>query len=280
MKSIQAVEIERVVCETLLDAHFSIDPTIEEAIQQAERQEKTALPCTILQQILENYQIAKEEQIPLCQDSGMTVVFAELGQDVHIEGDFEAAVNRGVGRAYKEGYLRPSTVCDPLFDRRNTGNGIPAIIHTRLVPGDALTLTVMAKGFGSENCSQLRLFVPATPIEEIKAFIVDAAVSAGAKSCPPVIVGVGIGGAVEKAAELSKWALSREITARNTNSEYAKLEAELLSRINRSGIGPGGLGGLTTALAVNIEVFPTHIASIPVAINLCCHASRHKRVVL
>lgn len=280
MREITASQIEQTICSTLLTAHFSIDPAIAQAVKAAAGQETAGLPRSVLAQISENYQIARQDQLAICQDSGMTLVYAEVGQEVHITGDFEAAVQAGVRRAYKEGYLRPSVVRDPLFDRANTGDGTPAILHVRLVPGDKIRFTLVGKGFGSENNSALRMFIPATPLEEIKEFILSTALQGAAKSCPPIIVGVGIGGTMDKAAELAKAATFRPIDRPNPQSEYAALERELLEKINDSGIGPAGLGGRTTALAVNIEKFATHIASVPVAVNLCCHASRHAAAVL
>lgn len=208
----------------------------------------------------------------------MTLIYAEIGQDIHIIGDFEAAIQAGVRCAHKKGYLRNSVVRDPLFNRVNTDDGTPAIINVRLIPGDSLDLTVVAKGFGSENNSILRMFIPTTPLEEIKLFIVESTVRVAAKSCAPIIVGLGIGGTMDKAAALAKQAAFRPVDVRNPQPEYAMLERELLDRINSSGVGPAGLGGHTTALAVNIETFATHIASVPVAINLCCHADRHATI--
>ena len=280
MRTINASQIEQAVCEAMLKAHFQIDKAIECAVNKAQLREKTELARSVLEQISENYVIAVREKLPICQDSGMTLVYAEVGQQIFIEGDFEEAVNAGVRRAHKEGYLRASVVKDPIFHRENTLDGTPAIIRVRLIPGNALKLTVVAKGFGSENNSSLRIFIPATPLEEIKEYIVRSVMENAAKSCPPLIVGVGIGGTMDKAADLAKTATFRPVDKRHANPEYAALEQELLDRINASGIGPAGLGGGTTALAVNIETFPTHIASIPVAVNLCCHASRHGTVTL
>jgi len=280
MKEIYASQIEDAVCQALLDAHFSISSDIESAVRQAAKKEAMAQARVVLQQIADNYVIAREESLPICQDSGMTMIWAEVGQEVHINGDFETAVNKGVRRAHKEGYLRASVVRDPLFDRSNTKDGTPAIIQVRLVTGDQMRLNVVGKGFGSENCSVMQMFIPATPMEEIENFIVSAVTDAGGKSCPPVIVGVGIGGTMDKASAMAKQATFRSINQRKQNPQYAALEEKLLQKINASGIGPGGLGGKTTALAVNIATFATHIASVPVAVNLCCHASRHATVEL
>lgn len=280
MKEICASQIEGAVCRTLLSSHFSICCDISQSISMATQVEPLDSSAVILQQILENYTIAAQEQIPICQDSGMTLIYAEVGQDAHITGCFEDAVNAGVRRAHREGYLRASVVRDPLFHRDNTGDGTPAILQVRLVPGDQVKITAVAKGFGSENNSCLRMFIPATPLEEIKEYIIQCTLKGAAKSCPPIIVGVGIGGTMDKAAALAKTATFRPVDSPNPDAQYAALEKELLERINASGIGPAGLGGKTTALAVNIETFPTHIASIPVAVNLCCHASRHATVIL
>ena len=217
----------------------------------------------------------------MCQDTGMVIVFAEMGQDVHIvDGDFEDAINAGVAKGYIDGFLRKSTVIDPVMNRKNAGDNTPAIIYTSIVPGDTLTLTLMPKGAGSENMSQLKMLKPAQGLEGIKQFVVDAVVNAGGNPCPPTVVGVGIGGNADKAMQLSKQALRREVGAPNPNPEYAKLEQELLEEINKSGVGPQGFGGLTTALAVHIETYPTHIATMPVGVTLNCHAARHKQVVL
>lgn len=280
MQEITATQIEQAVCEVLLTAHFQIDPAISRVVGEAAQKETGALPQNVLSQIAENYQIASEQSIPICQDSGMTLIYAEVGQDVHIAGDFESAIQSGVRRAHKQGYLRTSVVCDPLFNRTNTGDGTPAIINVRLTPGECLKFTAVAKGFGSENNSTLRMFIPTTPLDEIKRFIVDNTVSVAAKSCAPIIVGVGIGGTMDKAAALAKQASFRSVDIRNPQPEYAALERELLDRINASGVGPAGLGGYTTALAVNIETFATHIASVPVAINPCCHADRHATITI
>lgn len=280
MRTIEAVQIENAVRDAMMIAHFRMDPAIDCAVKSALETERTELARSVLGQISENYAIAAAEQIPICQDSGMTLIYAEVGQQVMIQGPFEQAVQAGVRRAHKEGYLRASVVKDPLFHRANTGDGTPAMIHVRLVPGDQVTITAVAKGFGSENNSRFKIFIPATPLEEIKDFILQTALEGAAKSCPPIIVGVGIGGTMDKAADLAKRATFRTVGKSHPQPEYAALEQELLDTINRSGIGPGGLGGKTTALAVNIETFPTHIASIPVAVNLCCHASRHGTVTL
>lgn len=211
----------------------------------------------------------------------MAIVFAEVGQDVHIEGgDFEAAINEGVREAYREGYLRKSIVNDPLFNRVNTKDNTPAVIHTRIVPGDKLRLLVTPKGFGSENMSRMKMLVPADGVEGVKRFVVETVVEAGPNPCPPVIVGVGIGGSMEKAALMAKRMTARAVGSHNGDPRYAELESQILAAINRSGVGPAGIGGRNTALCVNIDFFPTHIAGLPVAVNVCCHAARHAEGVL
>lgn len=280
MRDIDVKTIENAVFELILSAQYNIGKDIEETLLQGRKAEILPQAKYVLDMLAENYSIARTEQMPICQDCGMTVLYAEIGQDVHIIGNFEDAVNCAVSRAHKEGYLRRSVVRDPLFDRGNTGDGTPAIIKVRLVSGDCVRLVAMAKGFGSENCSRLKMFLPSTQLEDVENFIVDTAVQAGARSCPPLIVGVGIGGTMDKACELAKFALIRDIRIRHTDTRYADMERRILEKINQSGIGPGGLGGKNTALAVNIEKFPTHIAALPVAVNLCCHASRHKERII
>lgn len=280
MREIDIKTVEDSIFALILSAQYNIGKDIEETLLRGRETEVLPQAKYVLDMLAENYSIARTEQMPICQDCGMIVLYAEIGQEVHIAGSFEDAVNRAVSRAHREGCLRRSVVCDPLFDRSNTGDGTPAIIKVRLVEGDSIRLVVMAKGFGSENCSGLKMFVPSTPLEDVEDFIVDTAVRAGARSCPPLIIGVGIGGTMDKACELAKTALIRDIRVRHTDSRYSALEQRLLEKINRSGIGPGGLGGKTTALAVNIEKYPTHIAALPVAVNLCCHASRHKERII
>lgn len=275
MREIEAGIITEAVCRGFLRANYEISEDIRDAVSKGVQVEKNPTAANILSQIEQNYAIAAEERVAICQDCGMAVVFAEIGQEVHINGDFNEAIQEGVRRAYDAGYLRKSVVKDPLFDRSNTGDNTPAIIYTSLVPGDRIRLKTVSKGFGSENCSQIRMFPPAASLDEIKEFIRDVVVKAGPNACPPVIVGVGIGGTMELAALLAKKATARELTLRNEDPKYAALEVELLEMINKTGIGPGGFGGATTALGVNIEWHPTHIASKPVAVNMCCHASRH-----
>ncbi|MBR2674385.1 MAG: fumarate hydratase [Mogibacterium sp.] len=275
MREIGVSLIREKICELFLSANYAISEDIACAVMEARESEEEPLAKTVLSQLSENYEIAKAESLPICQDTGMAIVFAEVGQDVHIVGgDFFSAVNDGMKRAYDEGYLRKSVLKDPLFERINTGDNSPVILHTDIVSGDKIKLTAVAKGFGSENMSKMRIFTPAE-VEQIPDFIADTVADAGSNSCPPVIVGVGLGGTVEKAALLAKKATIRPIGSHNENPGYAALEKSLLSRINRLGIGPAGLGGSATALAVNLEYHPCHIASVPVVVNLCCHASRH-----
>lgn len=276
MKEVQASEISRTVFELFLKANYEISEDISEAIETAFAKEESPIGQQVLKDIIDNNKIAKSECMAICQDTGMALVFVELGQEVHIiDGDFEEAVNEGVRKAYIEGYLRKSVVKDPLFDRKNTFDNTPAIIYTDVVPGDKIRITVNAKGFGSENMSRIKMLVPAQGVQGVKDFIVETVKLAGPNACPPVIVGVGIGGSMDKASLLAKKSTIRGVGSKNPDSRYAELEAEVLQEINKLGIGPGGLGGRITALAVNIESYPTHIASIPVAVNLCCHASRH-----
>ncbi|MCI2061950.1 MAG: fumarate hydratase [Eubacteriaceae bacterium] len=280
MKNITGEEITYAVSNAFKRANVDIPASIEEKICNNIMIESGDTPKAILKQIADNYELARKDRLPLCQDCGMAIVFAEVGQEVYIKGDFENAVQEGIRKAYTEYYLRKSVVKDPIFDRSNTEDNTPGIIYTRLIPGDQLKITVAAKGFGSENCSNVRMFLPADTIDDIKEYIVETVKQAGPNTCPPVIVGVGIGGTMDKAAVMAKQATIRDISIRNSDIRYEKLENEILQMINRTGIGPGGFGGRTTALAVNIEQYATHIASVPVAVNLCCHVSRHAAVIL
>lgn len=249
-------------------------------MQKAYDHELSLTGKEIIQQLLKNADIARSEEVPMCQDTGFTVVFVELGQDVHIEGgSLEDAINEGVRRGYTEGYLRKSIVGHPL-ERVNTGDNTPAVIHVKLVPGDKMKIIVAPKGGGSENMSGIKMLKPAEGIEGVKKFVLDTVKNAGPNPCPPIIVGVGIGGTFEKCALLAKEALLRPVGTPNSRPEIARLENELLDEINSTGIGPQGLGGRYTALAVHIEIYPAHIASLPVAVNINCHASRHKETVL
>ena len=270
MREIQASEIKELVKKLLLDANFYIGEDVLAALQKARDNEPSPTGRAVLEMIIENHQVAREEQLAICQDTGMVVLFVELGQEVHIiGGDFQEAVNQGVEAAYREGYLRKSVVDDPLFERRNTRTNRPAIIYTDIVPGDKIRLQITPKGFGSENMSALEMMTPADGPDRIKHFVVETIRKAGGNPCPPTIVGVGIGGTADKACVLAKKATLRKIGTHNPDERYARLEKEILEEINNLGIGPAGLGGRTTALAVNIEYFPTHIAGMPVAVNIC-----------
>ena len=279
MREINAETITEAVAELAVEANCRLPGDVKERIEQARANEPWPTACGILDKIIENYGIADENFVPICQDTGVCCVFLKIGQDVHIAGDLRAAVDEGVRKGYGEGYLRKSVVRDPLR-RVNTGDNTPAMLYTEIVPGDRIELTVAPKGFGSENMSRLAMLKPSDGIEGVKAFILKTVEEAGPNPCPPIVVGVGIGGTFDKAAYMAKKALMRPLTERNTDEFYAALEDELLEKINALGIGPQGFGGKTTALAVNIEWYPTHIAGLPVAVNINCHVTRHKTVVL
>jgi len=279
IREIDAVDITETVRRLCMEANTVIGDDMLSAFKKGMEMEKSPVGKGIFQQLLQNADIAKSEKMPLCQDTGLVIVFAELGQDVHIQGEIlQTAINEGVRQGYEDGYFRKSS--RDLITGKNPGDNTPAILHVEMVPGDALKLTVAPKGFGAENMSRVRLFPPATGIEGVKEYIVQCIEEAGANPCPPIIVGVGLGGTMEKAALLAKKALFRPIGVKHENPEIAQIEADLLERINRTGIGPQGLGGTITALSVHVETYPTHIASIPVAVNLQCHANRHKEAVL
>ena len=273
MKNIDAKVIEDTVARLCIEANLRLPPDVINAIESAEKAEPWDGAKRILSLLGDNVNIASEKTLPVCQDTGMACVFVELGQDVHIDGDFEEAVNNGVRRGYGEGYLRKSVVCDPLR-RVNTGDNTPALLTVKLTRGDKMRITVMPKGFGSENMSALKMLKPADGVEGVKNFVLDTVEKAGANPCPPIIVGVGIGGSFDKAACLAKHALLRPVDEPNPDEYYAALESELLDKINALGIGPQGFGGKTTALAVLIEAMPTHVAGLPVAVNISCHATR------
>lgn len=273
MKNIDAKVIEDTVARLCIEANLRLPPDVINAIESAEKAEPWDGAKRILSLLGDNVRIASEKTLPVCQDTGMACVFVELGQDVHIEGDFEQAVNNGVRRGYGEGYLRKSVVCDPLR-RVNTGDNTPALVTVKLTRGDKMRITVMPKGFGSENMSALKMLKPADGVEGVRNFVLDTVEKAGANPCPPIIVGVGIGGSFDKAACLAKHALLRPVNEPNPDEYYAALERELLDKINALGIGPQGFGGKTTALAVLIEAMPTHVAGLPVAVNISCHATR------
>ena len=275
IRTIRVEEITKNIKEMCIEANHFLSPDMAEAMKCAEKNEEAPLGKQILEQLQENLKIAGEDMIPICQDTGMAVVFLEIGQDVHLEGGaLENAVNEGVRQGYVEGYLRKSVVGDPLI-RENTKDNTPAVLHTRIVDGDQVKIKVAPKGFGSENMSRVFMLKPAEGIEGVKDAVLTAVKDAGPNACPPMVVGVGIGGTFEKCALMAKEALTRKVGS-HSEIEYVKeLEEELLTKINSLGIGPGGLGGTTTALAVNINTYPTHIAGLPVAVNICCHVNRH-----
>ena len=279
MKIISAAQITQAVAELCIRANRELPPDIERAMRLAEKNESWPIGADTMSVLCRNIDAARENCLPICQDTGCACVFAELGQDVHIEGDFEAAVNAGVSRGYTEGYLRKSMVQDPLR-RGNTGDNTPAAITLRLVPGDSLKLTVAPKGFGSENMSRLAMLKPADGVEGVKRFVLETVKLAGPNPCPPIVLGVGIGGTFDKVAYLAKHALLRPIDEPNPDPFYAALEKELLEEVNALGIGPQGFGGKTTALGLNIETMPTHVAGLPVAVNVSCHVTRRASAVL
>ena len=275
MRTIQVNEITRNIREMCIEANHFLSPDMEKAMKNAVQREESPLGRQILEQLQENLRIAGNDMIPICQDTGMTVIFMEIGQDVHFEGgSLEEAINEGVRQGYTEGYLRKSVVADPLF-RENTKDNTPAVVHYEIVPGEQVKITVAPKGFGSENMSRVFMLKPADGMEGVKEAILTAVKDAGPNACPPMVVGVGIGGTFEKCALLAKKALTRPVDQHSDIPYVQEMEKELLQRINGTGIGPGGLGGTVTALAVNINVYPTHIAGLPVAVNMCCHVNRH-----
>lgn len=275
IREISTGEITRNIKEMCIQANYYLSPDMEEKMKRAKEQEKSDIGKKVLNQLQENLEIADKEMIPICQDTGMAVIFLEIGQEVHfVDGDLESAVNEGVRQGYEEGYLRKSVVKDPI-QRENTKDNTPAIIHYSIVPGDKVKITVAPKGFGSENMSRVFMLKPADGIEGVKDAILTAVKDAGPNACPPMVVGVGIGGTFEKCALMAKQALTRNVEEHSEIPYVKELEIEMLEKINGLGIGPGGLGGTTTALAVNINTYPTHIAGLPVAINICCHVNRH-----
>ena len=280
MREIQAAVITDTIERLCIEANQVLPEDIRNSIQACRANEDGEIACGILDKIIENYQIAENEQVPICQDTGMACVFLEIGQDVHITGgDLTEAVDEGVRRGYTKGYLRKSVVKDPVR-RGNTGDNTPAMLYTEIVPGENIRITVGPKGFGSENMSAIRMFKPSAGIEGIKDFILETVETAGPNPCPPMVVGVGIGGTFDKAALLAKKALMRPVDSENEDPYYADLEKEMLEKINQLGIGPQGFGGKTTAIGLNIETMPTHIAGMPCAININCHVTRHKTEVI
>jgi len=275
MRTVQVEEVTRNIKEMCIEANYFLAKDMDKAMKKAAASEEAPLGKQILNQLQENLKIAGEDMIPICQDTGMAVIFMEIGQDIHFEGGLlEDAINEGVRQGYVDGYLRKSVVGDPLI-RENTKDNTPAIIHYEMIAGDKVTITVAPKGFGSENMSRVFMLKPADGIEGVKQSVLSAVKDAGPNACPPMVVGVGIGGTFEKCALMAKRALTRPVDVHSEITYVKELEVELLTKINCLGIGPGGLGGTTTALAVNINTYPTHIAGLPVAVNICCHVNRH-----
>lgn len=280
MREVSTDEITKNIKEMCIEANYILSDDVKNKIINSAAVENSEIGKKILSQLEENMEIAEREQIPICQDTGMAVVFIKIGQEVHITGgSLEDAINQGVREGYTEGYLRKSVVKDPLI-RENTKDNTPAIIHYEIIPGDKVEITVAPKGFGSENMSRVCMLKPADGIDGVKNAVIETVKLAGPNACPPVVVGVGIGGTFEKCALLAKKALTRDINSESSIEYVAELENELLDEINNLNIGPGGLGGKITALGVNIETYPTHIAGLPVAINMCCHVNRHKKRIL
>lgn len=281
MREIGVNQIKEKVKELFLKVNFYINPDLMQRLEKALKEETSPIGKNVLKMIIKNNKLASREEVPICQDTGLAVVFVEVGQEVHlIDGDFKEAINQGVKEAYKEGYLRKSVVDDPVFERKNTKTNTPAIIYTNIVPGDKIKFTVMSKGFGSENMSALGMLKPADGVEGIMDFVVETVRKAGPNPCPPTIIGVGIGGTADKAMVIAKKAITRKIGSHNKNDKYAAMEKEILKKINNLGIGPAGLGRNITSLAVHIDYLPTHIAGLPVAVNVCCHAARHAEGII
>lgn len=275
MRTINVNQVTETVAELCMNAAYHLPKDMLNALKKGCETEQSPVGKGVLEQIVKNAEIADAEDRPICQDTGLTIVFLEVGQDVHFEGgELEEAIQAGVAKGYVEGYLRKSVVAEPLFNRKNTGNNTPAVIYTRIVPGDKVDINVELKGFGSENKGGVRMLVPADGVEGVKAAVLDIVKHAGPNPCPPMVLGIGIGGTMDYAAYLSKKALLRSVDKRNEHPEYAKLEEEINAMVNKTGIGPQ-LGGTTTAVSVNIEWAATHIAGLPVAVTICCHASRH-----
>lgn len=281
MRTVKVNTITEAVAELCIKANYELPKDVTEKIKEAKTREKSELGKYCFLQIMHNLRIAKMKKVPICQDTGMVVVFVEIGQNVHITGGrLTDAINKGIRLGYKRGYLRKSIVDDPIFARKNTGDNTPAVIHTSITSGSKIKITVVPKGFGSENMSRLTVLKPTDGAEGVKKFVVDTVKQAGSNPCPPSIVGVGIGGTIEKAAMLAKEALIRPLNVHNPDAKIARLERQILLEINKLGIGPQGFGGSITALSVNIETYPTHIAGLPVAVNIGCYVSRHASVML
>lgn len=281
MRVVKSEDITNAVAKLCVEACCNVTPDMYKAFKKAKTDEQSPLGRDILGKLIDNADIALKEQTPICQDTGMAVVFVEVGQDAKIEGAYiEDAINEGISKGYTDGYLRKSVVAEPVFNRINTKNNTPAVIHTRIVRGDSVKIKVCPKGFGSENKSILKMLVPADGIDGIKKVFLEAVRLAGPNACPPMVIGVGIGGTMEKAALLAKKAAVRTVDSHNEHIDYKKLEEELLELANKTGVGPQGLGGTVTAIKVNVEWYPTHIAGLPVAININCHAARHADITL
>ena len=281
MNKIKSIQIKDKVKELFLKANYHINQDLMKLLQQAQRKETSPIGKYVLNMIIENNKIASREEVPICQDTGLAVVFVDVGQEVYlVDGDFTEAINQGVREAYQEGYLRKSVVDDPVFERKNTKTNTPAIIYTDIVSGDKIKLLVMPKGFGSENMSTLGMLKPADGPEGIVNFVVETVKKAGPNPCPPTIIGVGVGGTADKAMVIAKKAIARKIGSHNKNAKYEAMEKEALRRINNLGIGPAGLGGNITSFAVHIDYLPTHIAGMPVAVNVCCHADRYAEGII
>lgn len=281
MRDISAKEITDAIAKLSIEACCVLPGEMLAALKKAREEEPSPVGREILTQLLENAAIAADEKAPMCQDTGLAVVFVELGQDVHIvDGDYEKAINDGIRKGYTEGYLRKSSVAEPLFERKNTGDNTPAIIHTRIVPGDRMRIRLAPKGAGSENKSVLKMLVPADGIDGVRKVVLEAVEAAGPNACPPMVVGVGVGGNMEVACLCAKKAAARDVGTSNPDPRYAALEKELLEMVRKTGIGPEGLGGENTAVALNLEWAPTHIASLPVAVNINCNAARHAETIL
>jgi fumarate hydratase subunit alpha len=280
MREISTKDITKAVRDLCIDANYNLGKDVEDALRKAYENEESPVGKATLSQILENVQISKQGEFPMCQDTGTAVVFVDMGDQVCIkDGNLFEAINEGVRQGYKDGYLRKSILSDPI-ERKNTGDNTPAVIHLNIVKGDKLKIIVAPKGGGSENMSEVKMMAPADGVEGVKSFVIDMVRRSGSNPCPPVIVGVGIGGSFEKCAEMAKRALLRPIGSKHPNPFYANLEAELLEKVNKLGVGPQGFGGTQTALAVHVETHPCHIASFPAAVNINCHVARHKEVVL
>lgn len=279
MRIINTKEIGIAVEKLLIEANYFLPSSLEKRITECYESENNVLAKSILGKLTDNMAAAEKINVPVCQDTGMAVIFIEIGQGVYLEGEYlEDVLNKATADAYINGYMRKSVVYEPLFERKNTGDNTPAVIHTRIVPGNKVKITVAPKGFGSENMSAVKMFTPSATPDDIVSFVTETVIKAGGNPCPPIVVGVGLGGTFEHAAYLAKKALTRDVDTNNSNPLYADLENKMLQSINKTGIGPQGFGGKTTALAVNVEYFPTHIAGLPCAVNIGCHVTRHKSV--